>query len=157
MLKNKIPYLDLYSQYNSIRSEVLSALEAVCESTRFAQGPITQEFEKAFADYCGVKHCVSVNSGTSALHLAMRCLDVSPGDEVITVPMTFIATTWAISYTGARPVFIDIDPDRRTMDPTKLEAAISRRTKAILPVHLYGQPADMESILRIAAYYDIPV
>lgn len=157
MLKNKIAYLDLHTQYKTIRSEILTALEAVCESTRFAQGPVTAEFEEAFANYCGVKHCVSVNSGTSALHLAMHCLDVGPGDEVITVPMTFIATTWAISYTGARPVFVDIDPERRTMDPAKLEAAISPRTKAILPVHLFGQPADMESILRIAAYYDIPV
>jgi len=156
-MTNKISYLDLQAQYNNIRSEVLAALDDICESARFAQGPVTAEFEKAFAAYCGVKHCVSVNSGTSALHLAMRCLDVSPGDEVITVPMTFIATTWAISYTGARPVFIDIDPDRRTMDPTKLEAAISRRTKAILPVHLYGQPADMEPILRIADRHGIPV
>jgi dTDP-4-amino-4,6-dideoxygalactose transaminase len=153
----KISYLDLQAQYNTIRSEVLAALDDICESARFAQGPVTAEFENAFAAYCGVKHCVSLNSGTSALHLAMRCLDVGPGDEVITVPMTFIATTWAISYTGARPVFIDIDPDRRTMDPTKLEAAITRRTKAILPVHLYGQPADMEPILRIADRHGIPV
>src|SRR5215813_7509806 len=157
MLTNKIPYLDLHAQYNSIRREVLAALEDVCKSGRFAQGPITTDFEQDFADYCGVKHCVSVNSGTSALHLAMRCLDVGPGDEVITVPMTFIATTWAISYTGARPVFVDIDPERRTMDPDKLEAAISRRTKAILPVHLFGQPADMEPILRIAVRYGVPV
>jgi dTDP-4-amino-4,6-dideoxygalactose transaminase len=157
MLNNKIPYLDLHSQYNDIREEALAALEAVCESTRFSQGPITAEFEEAYADYCGVKHCVSVNSGTSALHLAMRCLDIGPGDEVITVPMTFIATTWAISYTGARPVFVDIDPERRTMDPGKLEAAISERTKAILPVHLFGQPADMESILLIADRHGIPV
>jgi len=157
MLKTKIPYLDLHSQYNAIRKEALAALEAVCESTRFSQGPITSEFEEAYANYCGVKYCVSVNSGTSALHLAMRCLDIGPGDEVITVPMTFIATTWAISYTGARPVFVDIDPERRTMDPSKLEAAISERTKAILPVHLFGQPADMESILLIADRHGIPV
>jgi dTDP-4-amino-4,6-dideoxygalactose transaminase len=157
MHSNNIPYLDLRSQYNAIRKEVLAALEAVCDSARFAQGPITAEFEKAYADYCGVKHCVSVNSGTSALHLAMRCLDVGPGDEVITVPMTFIATTWAISYTGARPVFVDIDPERRTMDPGKMEAAITPRTKAILPVHLFGHPADMEPILRIADRYGVPV
>jgi dTDP-4-amino-4,6-dideoxygalactose transaminase len=156
-MTNKISYLDLQAQYNNIRSEVLAALDDICESARFAQGPVTAEFENAFAAYCGVKHCVSVNSGTSALHLAMRCLEVGPGDEVITVPMTFIATSWAISYTGARPVFIDIDPDRRTMDPTRLEAAITRRTKAILPVHLYGQPADMEPILRIADRHGIPV
>jgi len=154
---NKVPYLDLHAQYCTIREEVLAALEAVCESARFAQGPITAEFENIFAAYCGVKHCVSVNSGTSALHLAMLCLNVGPGDEVITVPMTFIATTWAVSYTGARPVFVDIDPERRTLDAEKLEAAITRRTKAILPVHLYGQPADMEPILRIADHHGIPV
>src|SRR5262247_1195181 len=154
---NKIPYLNLQSQYNAIRSEVLTALEAVCESTRFAQGPDTAEFEKAFADYCGVEHCVSVNSGTSALHLAMRLLNIGPGDEVITVPMTFIATTWAISYAGARPIFVDIDPERRTLDPARLKKAITSRTKAILPVHLFGQPADMEPILHIASRHDIPV
>jgi dTDP-4-amino-4,6-dideoxygalactose transaminase len=157
MSTNKIPYLNLRAQYNTIREDVLAALEAVCESTQFAQGPITAEFEEAFANFCGVKHCVSVNTGTSALHLAMRCLDVGPGDEVITVPMTFIATTWAISYTGARPVFVDIDPERRTMDPTKLEAAITSKAKAILPVHLFGQPADMEPIMRIADRHGIPV
>jgi dTDP-4-amino-4,6-dideoxygalactose transaminase len=157
MSTNNIPYLDLHSQYNSIRNEVLAAVETVCESSRFAQGPTTAEFERAFADYCDVKHCVSVNSGTSALHLALRCLDISTGDEVITVPMTFIATTWAISYTGAKPIFVDIDPERRTLDPAKLEAAITRRTKAILPVHLYGQPADMDQIMRIANQYEIPV
>lgn len=157
MSTNKIPYLDLHSQYNTIRKEVLEALESVCESTRFAQGPVAAEFEEAYANYCGVKHCVSVNTGTSALHLAMRCLDIGPGDEVITVPMTFIATSWAISYTGARPVFVDIDPERRTMDPAKLEAAITGRTKAIMPVHLFGQPADMEPIMRIADRHGIPV
>jgi dTDP-4-amino-4,6-dideoxygalactose transaminase len=156
-MTNKIPYLDLHAQYNDIRQEVLAALEDVCKSARYAQGPVTADFEKDFAAYCGVKHCVSVNTGTSALHLAMRCLDVGPDNEVITVPMTFIATTWAISYVGARPVFVDIDPERRTMDPDKLEAAISPKTKAILPVHLFGQPADMEAILRIADRYGIPV
>src|SRR5215475_9383675 len=97
MITNKIPYLDLHAQYKTIRKEALASLEAVCESARFAQGPATVEFEKAFAEYCGVEHCVSVNTGTSALHLAMRLLDIGEGDEVITVPMTFIATTWAIS------------------------------------------------------------
>ncbi|MBO0800813.1 MAG: aminotransferase class I/II-fold pyridoxal phosphate-dependent enzyme, partial [Blastocatellia bacterium] len=130
-----IPYLDLRAQYNNIRTEVLAALEAVCESTNFAQGPSTSEFENAFAEYCGARHCVTVNSGTSALHVALECLDIGPGDEVITIPMTFIATTWAISYTGAQPVFVDIDPERRTMDPAKLEAAITPRTKALIPVH----------------------
>ena len=106
---------------------------------------------------CGVDHCVSLNSGTSALHLALRCLDIGPGDEVITVGMTFIATAWAISYAGATPVFVDIDPVRRTMCPTTIEDAITPRTKAIIPVHLYGMPADMDAINTIAARHKLPV
>jgi dTDP-4-amino-4,6-dideoxygalactose transaminase len=145
----KVPYLDLKVQYQSLRAEILAALEAVCQSTRFAQGPPTAEFDKQFAAYCGVKHCVSLNSGTSALHLALRCLDIGPGDEVITTPFTFIATAWAISYVGARPVFADIDPVRRTLDPAKVKAAVTGRTKAILPVHIYGMPADMDALTSL--------
>jgi dTDP-4-amino-4,6-dideoxygalactose transaminase len=152
----RVPYLDLQTQYHSIRAEVLAALEEICESTRFSQGPATSNFETKFAAYCGVDHCVSLNSGTSALHLALRCLDIGPGDEVITVAMTFIATVWAISYVGARPVFVDIDPARRTMCPTKLEAAITARTKAIIPVHLFGMPAEMDRIKAIADRHGIP-
>jgi len=136
---------------------VLSALEEICEPTNFAQGRATSEFEAEFAAYCGVDHCVSLNSGTSALHLALRCLDVGPGDEVVTVSMTFIATAWAISYVGATPVFVDIDPVRRTLNPEKLEAAITPRTKAIIPVHLYGMPAEMERINAIAERHRLPV
>src|SRR6266550_2383889 len=128
-----VPYLDLRAQYKPLRSEVLRALEEICESTGFVQGPATLDFETKFAAYCGVDHCVSLNSGTSALHLALRCLDIGPGDEMITVGMTFIATAWAISYVGATPVFVDIDPARRTMCPAKLETAITGRTKAIVP------------------------
>lgn len=153
----KVPYLDLKAQYAGIRTEVLTALEAVCDSCGFAQGPPTKAFEKDFAAYCEVKHCVSLNSGTSALHLALRCLDIGPGDEVITVPFTFIATVWAVSYVGAKPVFVDIEPARRTLDPKKLEKAITPRTKAIIPVHLYGMPADMDPILEIAGKHGIPV
>ena len=152
-----IPYLDLPAQYRTLRSEVLTALEQVCESTSFAQGRATADFEAKFAAYCGVDHCVSLNSGTSALHLALRCLDVGPGDEVVTVSMTFIATAWAISYVGATPVFVDIDPVRRTLNPDKLEAAITSRTKAIIPVHLYGMPAEMDRILAIADQHELPV
>ena len=152
-----IPYLDLAAQYSALRSEVLKALEEICESTAFAQGPATSEFEAEFAAYCGVHHCVSLNSGTSALHLALRCLDVGPGDEVVTVSMTFIATAWAISYVGAKPVFVDIDPVRRTLDPDKLEAAITPRTKAIIPVHLYGMPAEMDRIVAIAERHGLPL
>jgi len=133
--------LDLQAQYTGIRTEVLAALGRICQSGRFAQRPATREFEAKFAEYCGTAHCVSLNSGTSTLHLALRCPDIGPGDEVVTVGMTFIATAWAISYVGATPVFVDIDPVRRTMCPTKLEAAITPRTRAIIPVHLYGMPA----------------
>src|SRR5213595_1812846 len=129
---DRVPYLDLQAQYDSIRTEVLAALGEICESGRFAQGPATSDFEGKFAEYCKVDHCVSLNSGTSALHLALRCLNVGPGDEVVTVSMTFIATAWAISYVGATPVFVDIHPQRRTMDPDQLEAAITPRTKAIV-------------------------
>jgi dTDP-4-amino-4,6-dideoxygalactose transaminase len=154
---SRVPYVDLKAQYQAIRGEVLATLEAVCESTAFAQGPPTKDFEQEFAVYCGVRHCVSLNSGTSALHLALRCLDIGPGDEVITVPFTFIATVWAINYVGAKPVFVDIDPARRTFDPAQLEAAITPRTRAIVPVHLYGMPAEMAPILAIAAKHGIPV
>ena len=152
-----VPYLDLRAQYRPLRSEVLSALEEICESTSFVQGPATLDFETKFAAYCGVGHCVSLNSGTSALHLALRCLDVGPGDEVVTVSMTFIATAWAISYVGATPVFVDIDPVRRTLNPDNLEAAITSRTKAIIPVHLYGMPAEMDRIMAIAERHGLPV
>ncbi|NQU11471.1 DegT/DnrJ/EryC1/StrS family aminotransferase [bacterium] len=152
-----IPYLDLKAQYRSIRTDVLAELEAVCESAQFAQGPPTRVFEQEWAAYCGVAHCVTVNSGTSALHLALRCLNVGPGDEVITVSMTFIATAWAIAYVGAKPVFVDIDPQRRTLDPAHLEATITPRTKAIIAVHLYGMPADMAPIMEIAERRGIAV
>jgi dTDP-4-amino-4,6-dideoxygalactose transaminase len=153
----RVPYLDLEAQYDSIRTEVLTALEGICQSGRFAQGPATSDFEEKFAAYCGVNHCVSLNSGTSALHLALRCLDIGPGDEVITVGLTFIATAWAISYVGATPVFADIDPGRRTMCPTNLEAAITPRTKAIIPVHLYGMPAEMDRIKAVADRHRLPI
>ncbi len=153
----RIPFLDLKAQYATIRNEVQAALAEVCDSARFAQGPPTTAFEQEFAAYCGVAHCVSLNSGTSALHLALRCLNIGPGDEVITTPFTFIATAWAISYVGATPVFVDIEPARRTLDPAKLEAAVTPRTKAIMPVHIFGTPADMDSINAIAAKHKLPV
>jgi dTDP-4-amino-4,6-dideoxygalactose transaminase len=152
-----VPYLDLEAQYRALRTDVLRALEDICQSGRFAQGPATENFEEKFAEYCGVDHCVCLNSGTSALHLALRCLDVGPGDEVVTVAMTFIATAWAISYVGAKPVFVDIDPARRTLCPDKLEAAITPRTKAIIAVHLYGMPAEMDAIMGIADRHGVPI
>lgn len=135
----------------------MPALRQVCENCTFTLGPTVKAFEERFARYCAAAHCVAVNSGTSALHLALRCLDIGPGDEVITVPMTFVATAWAINYVGATPVFVDIDPATRTMDAARLAAAITERTRAILPVHLYGQPADMDRILRIAEQHGLPV
>lgn len=152
-----VPLLDLKIQFRRIEAEMDVALRRVTEDGAFVLGPAVETFEREFACYCGVKHCVALNSGTSALHLALLCLNVGPNDEVITVPMTFGATVWSISYVGARPIFVDIDPSRRTMDPDRLAAAITKRTKAILPVHLYGMPADMDSICGIARQYGIPV
>ncbi|HEY1861006.1 MAG TPA: DegT/DnrJ/EryC1/StrS family aminotransferase, partial [Gemmataceae bacterium] len=129
----------------------------VAESSTFVLGPRVAEFEKAFAALCGARHCVGLNSGTSALHLALIAAGVKPGDEVITVPMTFIATSWGISYVGATPVFVDVDPDTYTMDVNQVPKRITAKTKAILPVHLYGQPADMEPLLKIGKAYGIPV
>ncbi|MGD1018512.1 MAG: DegT/DnrJ/EryC1/StrS family aminotransferase [Verrucomicrobiia bacterium] len=153
----RVPFLDLKAQYATIRDEVQAALGEVCDSARFAQGPPTAAFEREFAAYCGVAHCVTLNSGTSALHLALRCLNIGPGDEVITTPFTFIATAWAISYVGATPVFVDIDPVRRALDPAKLEAAVTPHTKAIMPVHIFGMPADMDPLNTVAAKHRLSV
>lgn len=146
-----VPYFDLKRQFANLRDEILPALERVCETCAFASGPEVKAFEDAFAAYCGTTHAIGVSSGTSALHVALRCADVEPGDEVITTPYTFISTTWAISYCGATPVFVDVDPTTRNLDPAKLAAAITERTKVVLPVHLYGLPADIDAITAIAA------
>lgn len=152
-----VPLADLRAQYNALRSEMISTMLEVAGSTDYILGPRVQSFEENFASFIGAKHCVGVNSGTSALHLAMICAGVGMGDEVITVPMTFVATAWGIRYVGATPVFVDIDPATYTMDVAKVEARITSRTRAILPVHLYGQPADMAPLLQIAKRYGIPV
>ena len=120
------------------------------ESAQFVLGPEVAAFEERFAAYCDVRHCVAVNSGTSALHLALLAAGVGPGDEVITVSMTFVATTAAIFHCGAKPVFVDVDPVTWTMDPTLIKAAITPRTKAILPVHFHGLMADMDPIIEVA-------
>src|SRR3954466_3139363 len=145
-----VPFLDLNQQYLGLRDEVLSAVDRVFYSTQFVLGKETAAFEEEFAAYCGAQYGIAVNSGTSALHLALLAGGVGPGDEVITVPFTFVATTAAIGYTGARPVFVDIDPRTFTLDPDRLRAAITPRTKAVVPVHLYGQCADMDPIAEIA-------
>jgi dTDP-4-amino-4,6-dideoxygalactose transaminase len=152
-----VPFMDLKAQFAGLRDEVLPALEEVCADAAFILGSRVAEFEQSFAAYTGAKHCIAVNSGTSALHLALLAAGVGPGDEVITVPMTFVATSWAISYCGATPVFVDVDPVTYTMDPNQVEARITPRTKAILPVHLYGQPADLGSLLYIGRRHGIPV
>ncbi len=145
-----IPFVDLKSQYLSIKAEIDGAIANVLENSAFILGKEVAAFEQEFAAFCEAKHAVGVSSGTSALHLAMLAAGIGPGDEVITVPLTFVATVAAIGYTGARPVFVDIDPASYTMNPATIEAAITPRTKAIIPVHLYGQTADMHSILEIA-------
>src|ERR1700689_304518 len=146
----KVPYLDLKSQYQSIKPEIDGAIARVLESGQFVLGSEVAEFEREFAGYCGASDCIALNSGTSALHLALLAAGVGPDDEVITVPFTFVASVAAIAYTGARPVFVDIDPKSYTMNASHIERAITEKTKAILPVHLYGQPADMDPILEIA-------
>jgi len=144
-----IPFMHLKRQYAAIGDEVHKAIQDVLDECIFASGPAVAAFEAEFARYCGVRHCIGVNSGTSALHLALLACGVGPGDEVITVPFTFVATAWAISYVGARPVFVDIEPDAFTMDVTQVEDAITSRTRAILPVHLYGQMAKLDPLLEI--------
>jgi dTDP-4-amino-4,6-dideoxygalactose transaminase len=145
-----IPYLDLKAQYRQIKPEIDAAVFRVIDSAQYVLGPEVAAFEERFAAYCGVKYCVALNSGTSALHLALLAAGIGPGDEVITVSMTFAATTAAILYCGARPRFVDVDADTWTMDPRLIETAITPRTKAILPVHLHGLTADMDPIIEIA-------
>lgn len=146
----KIPLVDLKRQYRSIKQEIDEAIARVIGDSAFILGKYTEAFEQSFADYCGVKHCIGLNSGTDGLHLAYRALGIGPGDEVITVANTFFATTEPLAHLGARPVFVDIDLQTYLIDPKKIEAAITKKTKAIVPVHLYGQMADMTSIKAIA-------
>jgi dTDP-4-amino-4,6-dideoxygalactose transaminase len=150
-----IPFLNLREQYNSIKGEIDAAISRVLHSATFVLGPEVDAFEKTFADYCGVRHAVAVNSGTSALHLALLSSEIGPGDEVITTPMTFVATTAAILYAGAKPVFVDINPQSRNIDVDQIEAAITTRTKAIIPVHLHGLMADMDPLEKIARDHEL--
>jgi dTDP-4-amino-4,6-dideoxygalactose transaminase len=153
----KVPFLDLKIQYQNIKPEIDAAVAKVLESGQFVLGGEVLAFEEEFARYCGTKDCIAVNSGTSALHLALLAAGVGPGDEVITVPFTFVASVAAILYTGARPVLVDIDPCSFNMDPAAIEARITPRTKAILPVHLYGQLADMDPIMEVARRHGLIV
>jgi dTDP-4-amino-4,6-dideoxygalactose transaminase len=154
---NTIPFLDLKTQYLSIKKEVDEAVLNVLASTAYVLGPEVTKFEEEFAVFHNASHGVAVNTGTSALHVALLAAGVGPGDEVITVSMTFIATASAISYTGATPVFVDVDPQSFTMDASQIEAKITPRTKVLLPVHLYGQAADMDAIMAIAKRHNLIV
>jgi dTDP-4-amino-4,6-dideoxygalactose transaminase len=152
-----IQVCDLRAQYAQLKDEIDAAMQAVAEGGYFILGPNVKAFESEIAAYSGCKFGAGVNSGTDALHLALRALRIGPGDEVITTPFTFVATTEAIGIVGATPVFVDIDPATFNIDPEQIEAAITPRTKAILPVHLYGQPADMDPIMEIARAHGLRV
>lgn len=150
-----VPFLNLRAQHDPLRGELLEAFEQVLNESAFAGGPFVSKFEAEFAPFCDAKYCIGVGNGTDALWLALLALGVGPGDEVITVSATFIATAEAISYCGARPVFVDIDDATYTMNPAAIERAITPRTKAIIPVHLYGQMADMDPIMEIAGRHGL--
>ena len=152
-----IPYANLVAQHAGIRAELEPVIAEVMFGCDFVLGHRVAEFESAFAQHCGVAHGIGVNSGTSALHLALLAAEVGPGDEVITTAFTFVATVAAIGYTGARPVLVDIDPGTLNLDAKQVEAAITPRTRAIVPVHFYGQPADMDPILAIASRHGLAV
>jgi dTDP-4-amino-4,6-dideoxygalactose transaminase len=152
-----VPYLDLPAQMRGLRKEIDLAIARTLDQCSFCLGPDVAQFEKDFARFCGAEHCIAYNSGTSALHIAMLLLNIGQGDEVITTPSTFVATAWAISYVGARPVYVDIDDATFNIDPAHVERAISPRTKAIMPVHLYGHPADMDPLLAICKKHGLPL
>jgi dTDP-4-amino-4,6-dideoxygalactose transaminase len=152
-----VPLFDLKIQYQSIRKEIRDAIDEVLDGAHYILGPAVDEFEAAFSAYCGVSHSIGVNNGTNAIQLALLAAGVGSGDEVITVPHTFIATVSAIRYTGATPVLVDVEPKTLTIDPSQIEAAITPRTRAVIPVHLYGHPAEMDTILEIARRHDLKV
>lgn len=152
-----IPFVDLKAQYSGIKDEVNAAIQGVLDSCQFTLGSEVAAFEQEFAVYCQAQYGIGVNTGTSALHLALLAAGIGPGDEVITVPFTFVATVAAIYYTGATPVFVDINPRTFTIDVKAIEGAITERTKAIMPVHLYGHPADMDPILDIAKRHGLVI
>jgi dTDP-4-amino-4,6-dideoxygalactose transaminase len=152
-----VSYFDLPAQIRALRPELDAAIARTLDACSFCLGPDVANFERDFAAFVGAGHCVGFNSGTSALHVAMRLLDLGPGDEVITTPFTFVATSWAIAYVGARPVYVDIDEQTMNLDPRLLERAITPRTKAVMPVHLYGNPVDLDPILAICRAHKLPL
>jgi dTDP-4-amino-4,6-dideoxygalactose transaminase len=152
-----VPFLDLKAQYSTIKADIDKEISKVILSNAYASGPFVESFEEDFANFCGSKYCIAVSSGTSALHLALLSHGVSPGDEVITVPNSFIATSWAITYCGAKPIFVDVDSSNWLIDVDLIEEKITPRTKAILPVHLYGHPTNINAINKIAKKYNLEV
>jgi len=152
-----VPFLDLKAQYKTIKDEISTAINEVIENTAFAGGPFVAKFENEFAKFCGVQHAIGVGNGTDALWASLVALGIGAGDEVITTPNTFIATAEAISLSGATPVFVDIDEQTHNINPALIEAAITPKTKAIIPVHLFGQPADMDPIMAIAEKHGLKV
>ena len=155
--RDNVPFVDLRAQYATIRDEINEAIAHVLEGARFILGPEVEAFEDEFATYCGTRYAVGVSSGSSALLLSLLAAGVGPGDEVITTPHTFAATAEAITHAGGLVRFVDVDPRTANIDPAKLEAAITPKTKALLPVHLYGQPADMDPILEVARAHNLAV
>lgn len=155
--QTQIPILDLKPQVEALWPELTAAIEKVLKSTAFIMGPEVSAFENAVAEHLGVKHALGCNSGTDALFIALRALNIGPGDEVITSPFTFFATAEAISHVGATPVFVDIDEASMNLDPALVEAAITPRTKALIPVHLFGRPCDMDALLALATKHGLKV
>ncbi len=157
MSVKNIQMVDTKNQYLKIKSEIDSAIHEVIDSSQFIQGPAVKKFEKNAEKYLGVKHAIGCASGTDALQIAMMAIDIKPGDEIITTPFTFVATTETIAILGAVPVYVDIEPNTFNIDVNKIEEKITPKTKAIIPVHLYGQPCDMDKIMEIAAKHNIKV
>jgi dTDP-4-amino-4,6-dideoxygalactose transaminase len=152
-----IPMIDLKKQFSEIKDEIFAVMTEILESTQYILGPKVLELEQKIARYHGMPEAIGVASGTDALHLAVEALGIGEGDEVITTPFTFFATAEAIFYTGATPVFVDVEPDTMNIDPAKIEEKITERTKAILPVHIFGHPADMDAICGIAKKHDLMI
>jgi dTDP-4-amino-4,6-dideoxygalactose transaminase len=153
--KPTVPFLDLSLQHHALREEIEMVVQRTLDRGDFILGSALGDFEREFAQYCDCDHAIGVSSGTAALHLALVALGVGPGDEVITVPNSFIATVESILYAGATPVLVDVDPETFCIDPDKIERAVTPRTKAVIPVHLYGQPCDMEAIMAIASRHGL--
>src|SRR6185295_764957 len=153
----RVPLLDLQAQYRPLRDEILAAMTRVADSQRFILGAEVESLEGELARMLGIAHAVAVSSGTDALLLALMALGIKAGDDVVTSPHSFFATAGAVVRLGARPVFVDIDPATFNIDPARIAAAITPRTKAILPVHLFGQSADLDAVIDVAAHYHVPV